>query len=288
MDFFWGLGSIPHSWRWKYRNEYRERKTNANKSETNANKLLHKWGWSPSVSLSNRVPQSNEKQTDLFPRKKLRWPSSLCPECPVVCREATYPTSKVKSVDRDCQFLAPTDRHWGSWCHLGGLQGKFLEQMVLAAVSDLPKESPTRTDWPRAAAPGWLTILLLSSRWCYSPNNMPVSQETRSWGKESDFIWKAEKMADYVLKRHLNLGLLSNFFYIREEDSKGAWSQEVTVDRHECQQGSEEGEKLLSLVSWLQSFPWCGSGHDVPLSAWQSSHHFRTYFFISLREASFR
>lgn len=78
--------------------------------------------------------------------------------------------------------------------------------------------------------------VLLSPSSCHSLRDMSGNGGTRYWGTESNFIWKASRPRGWqtqVLKPHLNSGVSSSFFYIREGGARGGWDQEVMVDlRH--------------------------------------------------------
>lgn len=113
--------------------------------------------------------------------------------------------------------------------------------------------------------------VLGQEKWVYSK----ASRSRRSW--------------THVLKHHLNLGLISSCFYVKEEGRSGrslrsgggSW-QLQTSGR---QQGAGEG--CETPCTWLVDFHWHDSDYRVPVSPGQNSHHFCTYFLISSGEVSF-
>lgn len=93
---------------------------------------------------------------------------------------------------------------------------------------DSPDESPLRAQWLNENSPTYTAHceiseygqeVLPSPSSCHLPHVIPISWQTRCWGKERDFIQEASRLRrwwTHILKNHLNLELISSFFYIRE------------------------------------------------------------------------
>lgn len=111
-------------------------------------------------------------------------------------------------------------------------------------------------------------------------------QVTRSWGKDSDFIWKARKLIRWgtrVLRDHLEKGRNSWFFCVRGKGSGRGLRSEVADDRglldvNKCQ-WDHHGKGLFSFQS--TNYSCHGPNHEVPLI---NNNYFCTYLSYLLGE----
>lgn len=94
----------------------------------------------------------------------------------------------------------------------------------------------------------------------HSPYYRPISQETRCWSKESNFIQKARELSRWwtnVLKNNVNLGSNSSFFYASEGAS-----------RKGLRSGTSKGPRRIvkALCSWTLDLGWCESNRNVTIN----------------------